>query len=80
MIYPTLFHPIIEKQMVLINTKNLNTEYKYYAVPKLDVSTFLVSQITNIGDLNLIPGNAAIFHDGAYLGTTYLNPSVMSDT
>lgn len=69
-----------EKQMVLINTKNLNTEYKYYAVPKLDVSTFLVSQITNIGDLNLIPGNAAIFHDGAYLGTTYLNPSVMSDT
>lgn len=69
-----------EKYMVLVDSKTLDTHYKYYSVPKMDLSCYLVAQITNLGDLNLVPGNATIFHDGAYLGVTYLNPSVMSDT
>lgn len=69
-----------EKYMVLIDSKTLKTKYKYYSVPKMDLSCYLVAQITNLGDLNLIPGNATIFHDGAYLGVTYLNPSIMRDT
>ena len=69
-----------EKYMVLVDSKTLETKYKYYSVPKMDLSCYLVAQITNLGDLNLIPGNATIFHDGAYLGVTYLNPSIMSDT
>jgi uncharacterized protein (TIGR02231 family) len=69
-----------QKHMVLVNSKTLDTKYKYYSVPKLDLSTYLVAQITDLGELNLIPGNATIFHDGAYLGSTYLNPSTMSDT
>lgn len=69
-----------EKYIVLIDSKTLDTKYKYYSVPKMDLSCYLVAQITNLGDLNLIPGNATIFHDGAYLGVTYLNPSIMSDT
>lgn len=69
-----------EKYMVLVDSKTLDTQYKYYSVPKMDLSCYLVAQITNLGDLNLIPGNATIFHDGAYLGVTYLNPSIMSDT
>lgn len=69
-----------EKYMVLVDSKTLDTKYKYYSVPKMDLSCYLVAQITNLGDLNLIPGNATIFHDGAYLGVTYLNPSIMSDT
>jgi uncharacterized protein (TIGR02231 family) len=69
-----------EKYMVLIDSKTLNTKYKYYVVPKMDLSCYLVAQITDLGDLNLIPGNATIFHDGAYLGVTYLNPSIMTDT
>jgi uncharacterized protein (TIGR02231 family) len=69
-----------EKHMVLVDSKSLNTKYKYYSVPKLELSCYLVTQITNLDNLNLIPGNATIFHDGAYLGVTHLNPSIMSDT
>ena len=69
-----------EKYMVLVDSKTLKANYKYYAVPKADLSSYLVAQITNLDDLNLIPGDATIFHDGSYLGTTYLNPSIMSDT
>jgi uncharacterized protein (TIGR02231 family) len=69
-----------ERYMVLVDSKTLKTNYKYYAVPKIDLSSYLVAQITDLDNLNLIPGDATIFHDGAYLGTTYLNPSIMSDT
>ncbi len=69
-----------ERYMVLVDSKTLKTNYKYYAVPKLDLSSYLVAQITDIDDLNILPGDATIFHDGAYLGTTYLNPTIMSDT
>ncbi|MCC7452840.1 MAG: DUF4139 domain-containing protein, partial [Crocinitomix sp.] len=31
-------------------------------------------------DLNLLPGKATIFHDGSYLGTTYINSNSLSDT
>lgn len=69
-----------EKNMVLVKKSQLKTNYRYYAIPKLDLSVYLIAQITNLGELNLIPGKATIFHDGSYLGNTYLNPSSMSDT
>ena len=52
----------------------------YYTVPKLDPSVYLVAQITDLDELNLIPGSATIFHDGSYLGTTYINPNSLRDT
>ncbi len=69
-----------EKNMVLVNTKTLNTEYMYYAIPKLDLSVYMVARITDLGELNLIPGKANLFHDGAYLGNTYISPNTMNDT
>ena len=69
-----------EKNMVLVNTKTLDTEYMYYAVPKLDLAVFMVARVTNLGELNLVPGKANLFHEGSYLGNTYINPSVMDDT
>lgn len=66
--------------MVLVNTKSLKTEYMYYAIPKLDLSVYMVARITELGDLNLVPGKANLFHDGAYLGNTFINPSTMQDT
>ena len=69
-----------EKNMVLINTKSLNTEFIYYAIPKLDLSVYMVARITELSELNLIPGKANLFHDGTYLGNTWINPGTMEDT
>lgn len=69
-----------KQNMVLVKTANLSTDYVYYTVPKIDPSVFLVAQITNLDDLNLIPGKATIFHDGSFIGNTYVNPEIMSDT
>ncbi len=69
-----------EKHMVLVHQESLGTSYQFYTVPKMDLSTFLVAEISNLGDLNLIPGNANIFHDGTYLGETFINAGIMDDT
>lgn len=69
-----------QPNMVLIKNTSLKTDYLYYTVPKLDASVYLIAQITNLDALNLLPGKATIFHDGSYLGNTYINPTAMSDT
>lgn len=69
-----------QKNMVLVKTASLKTDYLYYTVPKLDPSVYLIAQITDLDELNLIPGNATIFHQGSYLGTTYISPNSLSDT
>ena len=69
-----------EKHMVLVRQESLNTNYRFYSVPKLELSTYLMAEISNLDDLSLIPGNASIFHDGTYLGETYINTSTMDDT
>ena len=64
----------------MIRTASLKANYSYYTVPKLDPSVYLIAQITNLDELNLIPGSATIFHEGSYLGTTYIQPNSLSDT
>ena len=66
--------------MVLVKNTSLKTDYVYYTVPKLDASVYLIALITDLSELNLLPGKATSFHDGSYLGNTYINPSTMSDT
>ncbi len=69
-----------EQHMVLIKVADLNAEYKYFSIPKLDNSAYLVAQLTNLDELGLVPAQANIFYDGTYIGETYLDPSVMEDT
>lgn len=69
-----------EQHLVLVRQESLKSDYKYYTVPKLDPSAYLVAELTNLDDLNLIPGTANIFHDGTYIGETTINPSIMADS
>ena len=69
-----------EKHMVLIKSTNLDTKFKYYTVPKLDASVYLVAQMTKLDELQLVPGQANIFFDGSYIGETYIDPTTMDDT
>lgn len=69
-----------EKVMVLIKKQDLNTTFKYFAVPKLDPGVYLVAQMTKIDELQLIPATANIFFDGSYIGETYIDPTNIDDT
>lgn len=69
-----------EKHMVLISNTDLAANYKYYTVPKLDASVYLVAQISKLDELQLVPAKANIFFDGSYIGETYIDPTTMDDT
>ena len=69
-----------EQHMVLIRNINIPANYRYYAIPKLDQSAFLMAELANLSDYQLVPAQANIFFDGTYIGETYLNPSQMDDT
>jgi uncharacterized protein (TIGR02231 family) len=67
-------------RMVLVKQTELNTSFRYYAVPKLDPGVYLVAQMTKLDELQLVPAKANIFFDGSYIGETYLDPTTMDDT
>jgi uncharacterized protein (TIGR02231 family) len=57
-----------------------NANYEYVAVPKIDNDAFLTAQITEWENLNLSPGQANVYFDGAYVGQSYINPAETNDT
>ncbi|MDP4723300.1 MAG: DUF4139 domain-containing protein [Crocinitomicaceae bacterium] len=67
-------------RMVLVKQSELNTSFRYYAVPKLDPGVYLVAQMTKLDELQLVPAKANIFFDGTYIGETYLDPTTIDDT
>lgn len=69
-----------EQHMVLIKNMNIPAQYRYYTIPKLDQQAYLIAELTNLTDLQLVPAQANIFFDGSYIGETYLNPSQLDDT
>jgi hypothetical protein len=54
--------------------------YEYYCTPKLDEDAFLVAKITDWEGYDLIPGEANLFFEGAYLGQSLLDVTNMGDT
>lgn len=69
-----------EQHMVLIKVADLEANYKYFTVPKLDNSVYLVAQLSKLDELGLVPAQANIFFDGSYVGETYIDPTTMDDT
>lgn len=63
-----------------LESQELKTKYIYHAVPKLDQSAFLLAKISDWTKLNLIDGEANIFFEGAYVGKSYINSDITSDT
>lgn len=69
-----------QNRMVLIKQVDLNTSFRYFAVPKLDPGVYLVAQMTKLDELQLVPAKANIFFDGTYIGETYIDPTSLNDT
>lgn len=59
---------------------SLPATYNYHSVPKLENAVFLLAQITDWGKFNLLAGDATLFFDDMYIGKSYLNPNISSDT
>ncbi len=58
----------------------LISNYKFKTIPKKIPAVFLVANIYHFHNLNLLPGESNIFYQGTYMGQSYVNPSVLTDT
>jgi hypothetical protein len=63
-----------------ISTFNLPANYIYYAVPKEDPDAFLVAEVTGWDELSLLPGAINVYFDNSYVGKSYFDPVLVSDT
>jgi uncharacterized protein (TIGR02231 family) len=65
---------------VNIKEEKIDVLYQHLSIPKLDNDAFLVAKIAQWSELNLLPGESNIIMDNVYLGKSYLDPNITSDT
>ncbi len=65
---------------VSLQQYDIDAQYEYYAVPKLDKDAFLMARITNWDQYNLLPGEASLFLEGTFVGNSFLDTYASTDT
>jgi TonB-dependent SusC/RagA subfamily outer membrane receptor len=69
-----------KEQTATLKEYSVNALYKYYAVPKLDKDAYLLAEVPDWENLNLLPGDANIIFEGTYVGKSFIDPSSTLDT
>ncbi len=65
---------------VEIRRQTVPAKYRHRAVPKATRDVYLTAEITDWDQYNLLPGEAAVYFEGNFVGRSYLNPAVAADT
>ncbi|NMM49124.1 mucoidy inhibitor MuiA family protein [Marinigracilibium pacificum] len=69
-----------DKISVEVKTYNIDADYEYYAVPKLDRDAFLIARITNWDQYNFLEGEANLYFEGTFVGRSILDAKSLNDT
>ena len=65
---------------VEVEKTSLKANFEHTATPKLSAYAFIVAKIPNTEGLALLNAKASIYLDGAYTGSAYISPGMVSDT
>lgn len=65
---------------VNIQDIELPVSYSYLAIPKKDKDAFLIAEISGWGKYNLLQGDANIYFEGSFVGESYIDPNITTDT
>ncbi|MEM0543128.1 mucoidy inhibitor MuiA family protein [Flavobacterium sp. j3] len=60
--------------MIEIDKFTIPAEFEYFAAPLLNENVFLTAKVKDWNKYDLLPGDASIYLEGTYAGTTYINP------
>ncbi len=69
-----------KEQQVILKEFSVPAFFKYYSAPKLDKEAYLLAEVSDWEELNLLPGEANIMFEGTYIGKTYIDPNSTQDT
>lgn len=65
---------------VTIRNDEVNCILKNYAVPRMDRDAYLLAEVADWQNLDLLPGDANIVMDDTYVGKSFVDPSSTADT
>lgn len=68
------------KRTLEMKSQTVDAEFHYYAVPKLDDLAYLIAGITGWQEYQLIAGEAQVYYENTFIGSSLIDPSVSSDT
>ena len=58
----------------------VEAEYVYHVYPSINNEAYLIANIPEFGQLNLLKAEASIYYESAYVGKTEISPSIVKDT
>ncbi|MBL0153281.1 MAG: mucoidy inhibitor MuiA family protein [Chitinophagaceae bacterium] len=65
---------------VNIRDQEINCVLKNYAVPRMDKDAYLLAEVADWQNLDLLPGDANIIMDDTYIGKSIIDPNSTADT
>lgn len=65
---------------IKIKETDVPVEYEYFIVPKIDKDAFLVANLDNWEELNLLSGKSSLYFQGKFTGESYINVDQAEDT
>jgi len=69
-----------ERRVVELERNTLPAQYEYFVVPKLNPDAFLVARVADWQQYALLTGEANMFFEGTFLGKTFIDPAITTDT
>jgi len=73
---------ISSPKSIIVQMQSIESKatYQYYCAPRLDKDVFLTALMTNWEQYNLLEGQANIFFEGTFIGSTLLDTRYLKDT
>jgi|CXWL01.1.fsa_nt_gi uncharacterized protein (TIGR02231 family) len=65
---------------VTIKDQEITCTLKNYAVPRIDKEAYLLAEVADWQNLDLLPGDANIIMDDTYIGKSVIDPNTTADT
>ncbi|MBL7748103.1 MAG: DUF4139 domain-containing protein, partial [Chitinophagaceae bacterium] len=65
---------------VTIKDQEITCTLKNYAVPRMDKEAYLLAEVPDWQNLDLLPGDANIIMDDTYIGKSLIDPNTTADT
>lgn len=69
-----------KRETNLLRNLEIPAKFEYQAVPKIDLSAYLIAKVYDWSDYNLEAGELSLYNTGNFVGKSFLNPNISQDT
>ena len=69
-----------QDNLIKIKQASKEVRYVFHAIPKMDLDVFLMAELTDWSELQLLSGPISIYFEGTFTGSSYVDVENLSDT